>query len=222
LEKVVKLTTLQLAQRIWIVFCIFGSFLFFYVLSVLWRVSIAEHEYFGRSCIIPMTWHSRQFTEGPCEGSYGQGSFTFAYRGKTFHVYKQLINAFQHTYGSALVSYELGAVIADLMFRMNEYVEAFDGSPNTRTLAHNLDTRKDLFNNIIGIRIGQEIRKKGLWGQAAQQKMIDSALAAMDRDEVIKHYLDPRAAALPTTDHYGCPGLPKPTEAASPNESLLP
>jgi hypothetical protein len=205
----VKLTPYQIAQRTWFTLVALGSVLFFYVISVLWRVSLAEQEFFGRSCIIPLRLHPPSYCEPAVPGSYGQGSYTYEYKGKVTHVYKQLINGFQHAYGSALVSYELGGQAADLLFRLNEYVEAFDGS-DSRTLKYNLDTRKDLANNIVGIRIGTTTRKKGLCGGEAQDYMIVEALAAMDRDEVLKHYLDPRVQALPSVEAYGCPGLPKP------------
>lgn len=142
-------------------------------------------------------------------GSYGQGTYTFERDGKVLHVHKQLINGFQHAMGSALVAYELGGRTANCLFRLNEYVEAFDGS-RSNTLKFNLDTRKDLANNVVGIRIGRSTRKLGLWGNNAEKHIIDEVLAAMDREEVIKHYLDPRVAKLPTVAEYGCPGLPEP------------
>jgi hypothetical protein len=209
--RVVKLTHYQIAQRIWFVLVAAGSVLFFYVLSVLWRVSVAEQEWFGRSCIVPLRLHPPAYCDPPVPGSYGQGSYTYTRNGKVTHVYKQLINGFQHAYGSALVSYELGGNVADLLFRLNEYVEAYDGTENAN-LKFSLDTRKDLANNVVGRRIGAATRAKGLFGQAAQEYIIAEALAAMDRDEVLKHYLDPRVQQLPTAEGYGCPGLPKPVE----------
>jgi hypothetical protein len=207
----VKLTAYQIAQRIWYVLVVCGSILFFYVLSVLWRVSVAEQEIYGRSCIVPLSWHPPAYSEPPVADSYGQGTYTHEYNGKVMHVHKQLINGFQHGYGSALVSYEVGEKVANALFHLNEYVEAFDGS-SSNTLKYNLDTRKDLANNVIGIRIGQETRAKHLFGQAAQKFMIAEALAAMDRDEILKHYLDPRVKDLPSVEAYGCPGLPTPTD----------
>src|ERR1700679_3959380 len=103
-----------MAQRIWIVLVVAGSSLFLYVVSVLWRVSLAEQEYFGRSCIVPLRWHPPPYSEPPVPGSYGQGTYTYEHNGKLIHVHKQLINGFQHAYGSGLVSYELGARAADL------------------------------------------------------------------------------------------------------------
>jgi hypothetical protein len=209
--RIVKLTKYQIAQRIWYVLVGIGSFLFFYVVSVLWRVSVAEQEFFGRSCIVPLRMHPPAYCEPPVPGSYGQGTYTYEHSGKVIHVHKQLINGFQHAYGSALVSYELGAQAANLIFRLNEYVEAYDGTEKM-TVKVNLDTRKDLANNVVGIRIGQAVKAKGLFGQAAQEYMIAEALAAMDRDEVLKHYLDPRVRQLPSLEAYGCPGLPKPVD----------
>jgi hypothetical protein len=205
----VKLTRYQIAQRIWYVLVGAGSILFFYVLSVLWRVSVAEQEYFGRSCIVPLRLHPPAYSEPPVPDSYGNGTYTYVRDGKVTHVHKQLINGFQHGYGSALVSFEIGKTAADLLFRLNEYVEAYDGTEPS-TIKTNLDTRKDLANNVVGIRIGQTARKKGLFGQTAQQYMITEALAAMDRDEILKHFYDPRVRDLPSLEDYGCPGLPKP------------
>lgn len=212
-----KLSAYQIAQRLWYTAVVLGSLLFFYVLSILWRVSAAEQEYFGRSCIVPMRWPVREYSEKPVDGSYGQGTFSFERRGKTgepgriLHVHKQLINGFQHAYGSSLVSYELGEGPANLLFRLNEYVEAFDGSPSN-TVKYNLDTRKDLANNQIGYRIGRGTRQLGLWGASAENHIIAEVLAAMDRNEVLTHYLDPRVAKLPSVAEYGCPGLPEPVK----------
>jgi hypothetical protein len=186
--------------------------LFLYVVSILWRVSVAEQEYFGRSCIVPLRLHPPDYSEPAVPESYGQGTYTYERQGKVMHVHKQLINGFQHAFGSALVSYELGGKVADLLFRLNEYVEAYDGTDYSRSFRYNLDTRKDLANNVVGIRIGRAAKTKGLFGQAAQEYMIAEALAAMDRDEVFKHYLDPRVRSLPSVEAYGCPGLPKPVE----------
>jgi len=204
-----KLSLYQVAQKLWICLVVLGSIVFLYVISILWRVSVAEQEYFGRSCIVPLRWHPAEYKEAPVAGSYGQGTFSYEHGGKVLHVHKQLINGFQHGVGSALVAYEIGGRTADLLFRLNEYVEAFDGT-RSNTLKYNLDTRKDLANNIVGIRIGRATRKAGLFGASAEKHIIDEVLAAMDRGEVFTHYLDPRVSRLPTVEQYGCPGLPKP------------
>ncbi len=39
-------------------------------------------------------------------------------------MHSQLVNGFQHAYGSALAAFELGVLPADLLFRANEYAEA--------------------------------------------------------------------------------------------------
>jgi hypothetical protein len=205
----VKATPYQIAQTVWYVLVTLGSLLFFYVLSVLWRVSVAEQDHFGRSCIVPLSFHPPAYCEPPVSGSFGQGTYTYIQHGKKIHVFKQLINGFRHTYGSALVSYELGGKVADLLFKLNEYVEAYDGT-STVELKYSLDTRKDLANNIVGRKIGASARGKKLFGADAQQFMIDESLAAMERGEVLEHYLDPRVQKLPSTDEFGCPGLPQP------------
>src|ERR1700743_3712098 len=68
-----------------------------YVLSVLWRVSCAEEKYFGRSCLIPLKRHERQFIFPPVAASYGTYTYPYPRDGKAVFVYKQRINGFQHS-----------------------------------------------------------------------------------------------------------------------------
>lgn len=180
-----------------------------YVLSIVWRVSAAEQELFGRSYLIPRSWHPRQYTDPPIPESYGAYTYVYSRHGREFKVYKQLINSFQHAYGSALASFELGSVPADLLFRANEYLEAYlekDG----RSVRHYLDTKKDLANNFVGRTIGMECKASGVRGRQAELLIQERVLDAMESGAVINHFADPRVAHLPRLEEYGCPGLPNP------------
>jgi hypothetical protein len=180
-----------------------------YVLNIIWRVSVAEQVLFGRSCLIPLTLSPRIYDQPPTADSYGSGTYEVAIGGKTINVYKQLINGFQHTYGSALAAFEIGNSNADMLFRANEYVEAYlckDG----RTLKHFLDTKKDLSNNAVGRRIGQSARDLRLSGQDADVYMVKRVLEDIDQGAVLGHFLSPRVQSLPSLEEYGCPWLPKP------------
>ena len=178
-----------------------------YPLSVFWRVSKAEQKLFGRSYLIPMSFQVRQYNEEPTAASFGTNTYSFERQGKTVRVYKQLINGFQHTYGSALVSFELGEDTSDAMFRFNEYLEAYFGKDG-KSEYHYLDTKKDLANNAVGRNIGTEARNQRLYGRDARNFIITRILAGTERGEVINHYLDPRVRCLPSLRQYGCPGLP--------------
>jgi hypothetical protein len=180
-----------------------------YVLNIIWRVSVAEQVLFGRSCLIPLTLSPRIYDQPPTADSYGSGTYEVAIGGKTINVYKQLINGFRHTYGSALAAFEIGNSNADMLFRANEYVEAYlckDG----RTLKHFLDTKKDLSNNAVGRRIGQSARDLRLSGQDADVYMVKRVLEDIDQGAVLGHFLSPRVQSLPSLEEYGCPWLPKP------------
>ncbi len=181
-----------------------------YVLNIIWRVSFAENDLFGRSYLLPLTLHPRQYDQPPSPSSYGSGTYEFNRGGKTVIVYKQLVNGFQHAYGSALVAFEIGAPAADLLFRANEYVEAYcckDG----RTLKHFLDTKKDLHNNAVGREIGFAARDRHISNKDAETFMVGQVCEDMEKGVVLDHFLSPRVVALPSPDNYGCPGLPKPT-----------
>lgn len=146
-----------------------------YQLSVFWRVSRAEQKLFGRSYLIPMSFQERQYNEEPTAASFGTKTYSFKRQGNEVKVYKQLINGFQHTYGSALVSFELGENASDWIFRINEYLEAYFGKDG-KSIYHYLDTKKDLANNAIGRKVGTEARSHGLLGRNARNFIISRIL----------------------------------------------
>jgi hypothetical protein len=178
-----------------------------YPLSVVWRVSLREKTLFGRSYLIPLSATVPQYTNSPTPESFGTSTYVFDRNGTKVIVYKQLINGFQHAYGSALAAFELGAVCSDLLFRANEYFEAYllkDGSSEK----HYLDTEKDLANNAVGRTIGVRVKSMTLSGKDADDRIVKEVLRAMDSGEVINNYLDPRVERLPSREEFGCPGLP--------------
>lgn len=181
-----------------------------YIVSIFWRVSVAEQKLFGRSYLIPMAMQLRQYTDEPVPESFGSMTYRFRRQGKEVVVYKQMINGFQHTYGSALTAFELGEAPSDMLFRMNEYAEAFVAflTRDSRLHYRYLDTKKDLSNNAVGRRIGDEARSRGLCGRDARNFMLQRILNEVEDGNVISHYLDPRVADLPSPQQYGCPGLP--------------
>lgn len=178
-----------------------------YPLSVFWRVSRAEQKLFGRSYLIPMSFQERQYNQEPTAASFGTKTYSFKRQGNEVKVYKQLINGFQHTYGSALVSFELGENASDWIFRFNEYLEAYFGKDG-KSIYHYLDTKKDLANNAIGRKVGTEARSRGLLGRNARNFIINRILCEIENGVVINHYLDPRIRELPSLKQFGCPGLP--------------
>ncbi|MBX3134741.1 hypothetical protein KF707_00800 [Candidatus Obscuribacterales bacterium] len=181
-----------------------------YVFSVIWRVSAYEQKVFGRSELIPMSLQPRKFTEIPSMETYGAFTYDIQVNHKPLRVHKQVINGFQHAFGSGLVAYELGEQIADLLFRANEYVEAYF-SGDGRRYSHYMDTRKDLYNNMIGRAIGMEARQKNLTGGAADRYISARVLNSIQNREVIPHWLEPKVKDLPSLEEYGCPGLPHPS-----------
>ncbi len=178
-----------------------------YVVSVIFRVSAQEQKVFGRSTLIPMSLNPRPFSEIPTMETYGAFNYNIEFRGKPLLVHRQTINGFQHAFGSALVASELGAEFSDLIFRINEYVEAVFERDSSR-LAHVLDTRKDLYNNAVGREISQEANSKHISGEALEDYLADEVLQAIRDRRVISHWLDAEVKSLPTSEHYGCPGLP--------------
>lgn len=180
-----------------------------YVLTICFRVGCAEQELFGRSYTFPLALTCRQYTDPPSVDSYGSLTHRFFRNGRSIIVHKQLINGFQHAYGSALVALELGQRSSDLLFRINEYAETFlrrDG----RVTYYYLDTKKDLHNNAIGRTIAQEASKLHLTGESANRFLIKRILIAMNSGKVVNHCFDARVSDLPSPEDYGCPGLPKP------------
>lgn len=180
-----------------------------YIVSVVWRVSVAEQKIFGHSELIPLSLPLKPFREPGTESSYGSSTYTLIQDGREVSVYKQLINGFQHTYGSALVARELGPRASDLIFRTNEYVEALRCSRGNQE-NHYWDTRKDLQNNLIGRRIGRSIRTLPLTRKQGEHLMAERTLDALTNGVAISHFLDPRVETLPTLEQFGCPHFPKP------------
>lgn len=177
-----------------------------YTSSICWRVSVAEQNEFGRSDLIPLSFHPRQYDQQTGIGAFGDGSFTYNRRGTPILVYKQLTNGFQHTYGSALASYELGDTAADLLFRANEYAESLLAR-NSGTRQFYEDTKKDLANNALGREVGRAARKKKLDGNAADRFIIETILCMIENDEILRHWQDPRVKALQSPELFGCPYL---------------
>lgn len=177
-----------------------------YVFSILWRVSFAEKHLFGYSRLIPLSWHKQIPTEPGNAATFNELTSPYNRNGKTIHVYKQLVNSFQHAYGSALAAYELSEVPADLLFRANEYAEAIFSNASGSQPWY-LDTKKDLHNNAIGRSIGLQARTLGLNGLDAEKFIIAETLKAADDGRVYNHFLDKRTLQLPPLEEYGCPGL---------------
>ncbi len=188
-----------------------------YPLSVIWRVSLREQQLFGRSHLIPIAINVPQYTNPPTPESFGTGTYVFVRNGTKVIVYKQLVNGFQHAYGAALAAFELGSFNSDILFRVNEYFEAYT-SKDGSTEKHYLDTEKDLANNAVGRKIGERVKSMKLSGKQADDRIVQEVLKAIDTGEVINNYLDPRVERLPSREEFGCPGLP-PRPSASPEHA---
>ncbi len=202
----------------------FGAIAGLYVGSIIWRVGAAEQELFGRNHVVLLLPPIRTYKDKATPESYGSSTFIFVRGSKVLRVYKPLINGFQHTYGSALASYEIGTFGSDMLFRLNEYEEGYT-RPWGRTYEHFLDTRKDLANNSVGRKIGAKARALGLQGDRADRFIVQQVLASMDSGEVISHHRDPRVQKLPSNEEFGCPGLPHPQPptmiGAKPSQAYL-
>ncbi len=179
-----------------------------YVTSVCWRVSVAEYEQFGRSTLLPVSFTQRKYNEPATHASFQSNTFTYKRKdGTSVRVYKQLINGFQHAYGSALAAYEIGSPLADLLFRANEYAESYVFCRDTDTEKYSLDTRKDLANNAVGRDIAESVRKLNLSRPDAHSNLLSETVKAVDSNRVLPHFMDPRVALLPSESKMGCPGL---------------
>lgn len=191
-----------------------------YVCSIVWRVSWAEQAFFGRSDLIPFSWNPQQFKEPPTLESFGKETYTYVVLGRSLHVYEQLINSFQHVYGSALAASEIGNKPADLLFRANEYFEALCWR-NSGSLNFYFDTKKDLANNAIGRSIGLKAKEQGLMGEACERFILDEVFRAIDEGAIYKDCAEPRVSQLPTLREYGRPLLAKIQEARRLDKSLI-
>lgn len=167
---------------------------------------MAEQELYGRSYLIPLSSIRIDHNELGTPASFYDNTYSFVRGGKTVHVYKQLVNSFQHAYGSALAAFELGSGASDLLFRANEYAEGIVcGGAGTEPFM--LDARKDLYNNSVGREIGVQARARKLNGTEAQEFMIAEILQGLDQGRIYNSFRDSRVAALPSFEQYGCPGL---------------
>lgn len=178
-----------------------------YVLSVIWRVSLAQQQIFGRSELIKFA-QSRDFNQKPVPPYWGQPTYSVLYHGKKIVVFRQKINGFQHMYGSALADFELGTRLSKALFAANEWAEfIFDyNGVSTEDL---MDRRKDLANNKLGRKLGELARQKGLHGKAAEEYLKDLSVAAMDHPEFLPYFVDIRWLSLGDEASLGCPYLPK-------------
>lgn len=180
-----------------------------YVVSILWRVSLAEVELFGASKLIPMP--SKNIAgRGPCgPETYFAPSYRFVRGGHEIVVWTDKINCFQHVYGSAIVASELGELPAHLLFCANEYAEYLfdhDGISEEDLL----DRRKDLAHNKVGRELGLYREVTALHGAAREERLKSLVLAEMKTaNRVYMSYLDPRVKELPDEEAQGCPFLPR-------------
>jgi hypothetical protein len=178
-----------------------------YVVSVIWRVSLAEQEVFGRSDLIKFAT-SRDFNEAPVPPYWGQPTYSVSYKGKNIVVFRQKINGYQHMFGSALADLELGPRLSKLLFAANEWAE-FCCDYNGVSTEDLMDRRKDLANNRLGRKLGEAARQKGLTGAAAEEFLKDLSVTAMDHPDFLPYFVDRRWLALGDEASLGCPYLPK-------------
>lgn len=180
-----------------------------YLISIIWRVSVAEKYWFGRSELIPLAVDRPQFKKPPVlNESYTSRTYEYIRPdGKTVIVWKEKINAFQHVYASALMAYETTPVVADKTFCVNEYLEA-TLDPNGINRRDLMDRKKDLAHNRVGRAIAAEARNKGLAHGEAEKWMQQRVLEKMTTwQDVYPHHWDPRVKKLDEAA-LGCPNLP--------------
>jgi hypothetical protein len=178
-----------------------------YVLSVIWRVSLAEQQVFGRSDLIRVG-QTREFNQPPVPPYWGQPTYSCLYHGQKLVVFRQKINGYQHMYGSALADLELGTRLSKLLFAANEWAEfLFDfNGVSTEDL---MDRRKDLANNKLGRKLGEAARQKGLRGAAAEEYLKDLSVTAMDHPEFLPYFVDVCWLVIGDEASQGCRYLPK-------------
>lgn len=180
-----------------------------YVVSILWRVSLAEIELFGASKLIPMPAKNIA-GRGPCgPETYFAPSYRFVRGNHEVVVWTDKINCFQHVYGSAVVASELGELPAHFLFCANEYAEYLfdhDGVSEEDLL----DRRKDLAHNKVGRELGLRREVTALHGSAREERLKALVLGEMEiANRVYLSYLDPRVKELPDEAAQGCPLLPQ-------------
>lgn len=179
-----------------------------YVLTILWRVGAAESDLMGKDLLLHIFPSRREFVSAPVVDSHGSFTYKMPLAEGEMIVWREKINGFQHTYGSALASYELGEFLADKLFVACEFSEfTFDRNGVAETDLR--DRRRDLANNWVGRQIGLKAREQGLNGRDAEEFIKSRILAAMEFDHlVVTHPYDPRVLNLPTESMLGCPFLP--------------
>jgi len=180
-----------------------------YVLSILWRVSAAEHEVMGKDLMLHVFKSKNEFNKPPTIDSYMAATFVQHYKNMQFNVWRDKINGFQHTYGSALAAFELGDYVSDKLFVANEFAEwLFDkDGVSERDLR---DRHRDLENNRIGRGIAKQARSSGYTGHDADDFMRDRIVLAIESEHsVITHWRQAKVDSLPSEADLGCPNLPK-------------
>ena len=163
----------------------------------------------GKDLMLHVLKSNKEFNSPPTFESHMAATYVQNYKTIKFDVWRDKINGFQHTYGSALAAYEFGDFLSDKLFVANEFAEWFfdKNGVGERDLR---DRHRDLANNKVGRKIGVEARKAGLIGHDADEYMRDHIVAAIEFDQsVITHWLDPVVDTLPSEAAIGCPYLPK-------------
>lgn len=162
----------------------------------------------GKDLMLFFLKSENRFESAPTIDSYMSLTFPQKYKNAHFDVWRDKINGFQHTYGSALAAHELGDYFADKLFVANEFAEwLFDkNGVSERDLR---DRRRDLANNKTGRGIAIEARKAGYSGHDAEEFMRDRIVVAMEYERtVITHWRSSMVDALPSESELGCPLLP--------------
>ncbi len=179
-----------------------------YVVSVVWRVSLVEHNLLGSSQLIRFP-NARKYADAPNNGSMWSKTYTVDVGGRPIIVWGEKLNGFQHAYGSALAAYELGDWCADKLFVANEFVEWFLDHNGVST-ADLLDRRRDMANNAVGRRVGIDARNHGLWGSAADEYIQAHLLKEMEIDRtIVVHPFHIQSFQLPSEEQLGLVGLPR-------------
>jgi hypothetical protein len=189
-------------------FCLFAD-VGGYVLSVIWRVSLAEHYLLGRSTLIKVFPNPQKYDRRPVIQSFNEPTYERDIEGLKVTIWHDKINGFQHAYGSALAAYDLNDALAEKLFCANEYTEwLFD--KNGISYKDLLDRRRDLANNKIGRSIGLRARAEHLSRPQADHYMQLQVIAAMEFDHsIVVHPCEKKSLDLPSEAALGCAHLPR-------------
>jgi len=208
-DDILRLKPKKFAAFAFAVVLLCGALSGLYVLSILWRVSAAEHEVMGKDLMLHIFPSKKEFNKPATIDSYMAATFVQQYKTMQFDVWRDKINGFQHTYGSALAAFELGDFLADKLFVANEFAEWFfdkDGV-SERDLR---DRHRDLENNRIGREIAKQAHEAGYFGRDAEEFIRDRIVLAIESERrVITHWRQPHVDALPSERAMGCPHLPR-------------